>query len=39
LLSSRFGVPLGFERITPAEAFELIQLEMIDADASPFAPS
>jgi hypothetical protein len=34
-LSSRFGVPPWFDRITPAEALLLIQLVTVAADALP----
>jgi len=38
LNSRRFGVPLGFKRITPAVAFVLIQLATADDDGSPAEP-
>jgi hypothetical protein len=37
LFSSRFGVPLGFERMTPDAALLLIELARVADDASPFA--
>jgi hypothetical protein len=35
LFNRRFGVPLGFERMTPAVASVLIQLEIVADETSP----
>jgi hypothetical protein len=35
LFNRRFGVPLGFERMTPAVALVLIQLEIVADETSP----